>query len=226
MPGSKESGNSSTRPLPSVSWRAAVNPLLPMPLLYSLSYDALPAEAKPTTTSPARICELSITSERKSRAVTVESTITVLTRSPTSAVSPPVDTMCTPKLRISFNTSSVPLIRAVTTSPGITRLFLPIVLDNIILSTTPTHNRSSVFITIASCATPFHTETSPVRFQYMYAREALVPAPSACMTMQCSGLPVRSSGTTLQNAFGYNPALMSLMALCTSSFPAETPRRS
>jgi hypothetical protein len=43
----------------------------------------------PTMTSPALMPSLLMTSERLMRAVTVESTITVRTRSPTSAVSPP-----------------------------------------------------------------------------------------------------------------------------------------
>mmetsp|Transcript_28990 Transcript_28990/g.73217 ORF Transcript_28990/g.73217 Transcript_28990/m.73217 type:complete len:215 (+) Transcript_28990:1874-2518(+) len=164
-----------------------------------------------------------MTSERRIRVVTVESTITVRTRSPTSAVSPPVDTICTPICRSSFSTCSVPSMIALTTDPGMTFLFRPSVLDNMMLSTTPTHKRSSKFITIASWATPFHTDKSPVRFQYIYAREALVPAPSACITMQWCGLQEMSSGTILQKAFGNKPWLMSLMALCTSAFPADTP---
>jgi hypothetical protein len=34
---------------------------------------------------------------------------------------------------------------------------------------------------------PRQTETSPVSFQYMYANDDLVPAPSACMMLQNSG---------------------------------------
>jgi|LauGreDrversion2_3_1035106.scaffolds.fasta_scaffold47320_1 hypothetical protein len=39
---------------------------------------------------------------------------------------------------------------------------------------------------IYTCAIPRHTETSPVSFQYMYANDDLVPAPSACMMLQYS----------------------------------------
>ena len=53
-------------------------------------YEACPYDAKPTMTSPAAMLRLSMTSLRLMRHVTVESTITVRTKSPTSAVSPPV----------------------------------------------------------------------------------------------------------------------------------------
>jgi len=109
---------------------------------------------------------LSITSDRFMRQVTVESTIIVRTRSPTSAVSPPVENIETPISLNSANNSSVPLIIAAITSPGIKFLFLPIVDDNKILSDAPTQSRSSRFITIASCAIPFQTDKSPVSFQY------------------------------------------------------------
>ena len=58
----------------------------------------------------------------------------------------------------------------------------------------------------------------------MYARELLVPAPSACITIQYSLFPVKKSGTILQKAFGKRPLSRSLIALCTSSLEAETPR--
>jgi len=51
----------------------------------------------------------------------------VLTKSPTSAVSPPVEWIVTPKPFKSSINSSVPLIIAEITSPGIRFLFLPIV---------------------------------------------------------------------------------------------------
>ena len=51
-------------------------------------------------------------------------------------------------------------------------------------STQPMQRRSSVFMMTASWAMPRHTLRSPVSFQYMYAREDLVPAPSACMQVQ------------------------------------------
>ena len=64
------------------------------------------------------------------------------------------------------------------------------IVDEIIkLSTAPTQIKSSKFITKESCAIPFQTERSPVSFQYIYARELLVPAPSACITIQCSSDP-------------------------------------
>ena len=127
---------------------------------------------------------MSITSERFKRAVTVESTMIVLTKSPTSAVSPPVECIVTPKPFKSSINSSVPFIIADKTSPGILLLLRPIVEDNIILSVAPTHKRSSIFIINASCAMPFQTEISPVSFQYIYAKEDFVPAPSACMIKQ------------------------------------------
>ena len=49
-----------------------------------------------TTTSPAAMLPLSTTSLRAMRATTVESTMMVLTKSPTSAVSPPVERMSRP----------------------------------------------------------------------------------------------------------------------------------
>ena len=61
--------------------------------------------------------------------------------------------------------SSVPLIMAPNTSPGINRLFLPIVDESKILDTAPTHSKSSIFIINASCAIPFQTDKSPVSFQ-------------------------------------------------------------
>src|SRR5690606_38215834 len=51
-----------------------------------------------------------------------------------------------------------------------------------------------------------------------------VPAPSACIMAQYSGSPVSISGIILQEAFGKRPLSMFLMALCTSSFEADTPR--
>ena len=164
-----------------------------------------------------------MTSERFMRQVTVESTIMVRTRSPTSAVSPPVAYTPTPISRSSASSSSVPLMMAEITSPGISSLLRPIVLDTRILSTAPTQSRSSIFIISASCAMPFQTERSPVSFQYMYARLDLVPAPSACMILQYSGSPPRISGMILQKACGKIPLSMFLMALCTSSLDALTP---
>ena len=118
----------------------------------------------------------------------------------------------------------MPLIIAEITSPEIKFLFLPIVEESIMLSVAPTQIKSSIFMIKASCAIPFQTETSPVSFQYIYAKEDLVPAPSACITKQWSSLPVKWSGTILQNAFGKRPLSIFLIALCTSSFEAETPR--
>eukprot|EP00976_Prorocentrum_cordatum_P083967 1185455-Prorocentrum_minimum.AAC.1 len=69
-------------------------------------------------------------------------------------------------------------MRAPSTSPGMRFLLRPMVEEMSTLSTAPTQSRSSVFMMIASCAMPLHTETSPVSFQYMYARDDLVPAPS------------------------------------------------
>ena len=80
----------------------------------------------------------------------MESTIIVRTRSPTSAVSPPVERISTPKPLKSESSSSVPFIIAEITSPGTRFLFLPIVEDSKILSVAPTHNKSSIFITMAS----------------------------------------------------------------------------
>ena len=143
-----------------------------------------------------------MTSERLILHVTVESTIIVRTRSPTSAVSPPVGYMPTPISRSSCSSSSVPFMIADITSPGISILLRPIVLETRILSTAPTQRRSSVFMTIASCAMPFHTLRSPVSFQYIYARDDFVPAPSACIILQYSGSPPKISGIILQNAMG------------------------
>ena len=84
------------------------------------------------------------------RQVTVLSTITVLTRSPTSAVSPPVDMMLTPRAFISSMNSCVPLMMAAITSPGIRFLLRPMVDDSRMLSVAPTHSRSSMFITTES----------------------------------------------------------------------------
>ena len=129
-----------------------------------------------------------------------------------------------PISRSSDSNWSVPLMIAEITSPGTSILFRPIVLDTRMLSTAPTQSRSSVFMTIASCAIPFHTSRLPVSFQYMYARLDFVPAPSACMMLQYSGSPPRMSGIILQKACGNRPLSMFFMALCTSSLAALTPR--
>ena len=105
----------------------------------------------------------------------------------------------------SSTNSLVPLIIAEITSPGILFLFLPMVDDSIIFSVAPTQIKSSIFMIRASWAIPFQTERSPVSFQYIYAKELFVPAPSACITIQWSPLPVKKSGTILQNAFGKSP---------------------
>ena len=154
------------------------------------------------------------------------STIIVRTKSPTSAVSPPVDMIFTPTSRSSSSNSSVPLIIAEITSPGIRSLLRPIVDDKRMLFVAPTQRRSSIFIINASCAIPFHTLISPVSFQYRYAREDFVPAPSACIILQYSGSPPSISGIILQNALGYSPLSTFLIALCTSSFEADTPLKS
>ena len=127
---------------------------------------------------------LSITSLRSIRAITVESTIIVRTKSPTSAVSPPVEWMFIPKVFNSAISSSVPLIMAEITSCGMRFLLRPMVEESIMWPTAPTHIRSSIFIISASWAIPFHTLRSPVAFQYIYAKADLVPAPSACITKQ------------------------------------------
>ena len=158
------------------------------------------------------------------RQVTVLSTIIVRTRSPTSAVSPPVGYIFTPSDDNSSQRSFVPCIMAEITSPGINILLRPIVDDNKILSVAPTHSRSSIFIINASCAIPFQTDRSPVSFQYIYANEDFVPAPSACMILQYSASPPNISGIILQKALGNIPLSMFFIALCTSSFDAETPR--
>ena len=108
-----------------------------------------------------------MTSLRGIRAVTVLSTTTVLTRSPRSAVSPPVLMMPTPDSRSVRSTSSVPPMRAFSTSPGIFALLRPMVDESRMSSTQPMQSRSSVFITTESCAMPRHTLRSPVSFQYM-----------------------------------------------------------
>ena len=101
------------------------------------------------------------------RAVTVLSTMMVRTRSPTSAVSPPVSTMSTPMSRIVWQNSSVPPMTAEMTSPGTSCLLRPMVEESSMWSTAPMQSRSSVFITMASMAMPFQTERSPVSRQYM-----------------------------------------------------------
>ena len=154
-----------------------------------------------------------MTSLRFMRQVTVLSTIIVRTRSPTSAVSPPVEYTLTPISRNSESNSSVPLIIAAITSPGIKCLLRPMVDDTRMLSVAPTQRRSSIFIINASCAIPFHTLKSPVSFQYAYANDDFVPAPSACMILQYSSSPPKISGMILQNAFGYNPLSTFLIAL-------------
>ena len=136
-----------------------------MPPLYSFSYVAWPNDARPTITSPGRILALLITSLRFMRQVTVLSTMMVRTRSPTSAVSPPVAYAPTPISRSSASNSSVPFIMALITLPGTRFLLRPMVELTRMLSTAPTQSRSSIFIMRASCAMPFHTERSPVSFQ-------------------------------------------------------------
>ena len=118
-------------------------------------------------TFPSQIFLLSITSSLFILVVTVESTITVLTKSPTSAVSPPVKVKFIPIVFNSSINSFVPLIIAVKTSEGINLLLRPIVEDTNMFPTAPTHNKSSRFMTSASCAIPFQTDKSPVLFQYI-----------------------------------------------------------
>ena len=110
---------------------------------------------------------MSMTSLLRMRQVTVESTMIVLTRSPTSAVSPPVGQIPIPISRISASRSSVPLMMAEMTSPGMSILLRPMVEETRMLSTAPTQSRSSVFMTMASWAMPFQTLRSPVSFQYI-----------------------------------------------------------
>ena len=140
-----------------------------------------------------------------------------------SAVSPPVLMMPTPASRRVCSTCSVPAISALSTSPGMTFLFRPIVEESRMLSTQPMHRRSSMFMMTESCAIPRHTLRSPVSFQYIYARLLLVPAPSACMHVHHSGSPAMS-GTTLQKARGKRPLSTLAIAVCTSSLAALTPR--
>ena len=109
-----------------------------------------PKEARPTMTFPSQILALSITSDFLILAITVESTIIVLTRSPTSAVSPPVLKIFTPYCLYSLISFSVPFIIEEITSPEINFLFLPMVEEYIMLLVAPTHIRSSIFITMAS----------------------------------------------------------------------------
>ena len=80
------------------------------------------------------------------------------------------------------------------------------------------------FVTVASWAMPFHTERSPVSFQYIYVSDDFVPAPSACMILQYSESPPSTSGIILQKACGNIPLSIFFMALCTSSFALQ-PRR-
>ena len=152
--------------LSNTSCLADVKPLLPIPLLYSSSYVVFPNDAKPTITSPSFMFELSITSSLFKRQTTVESTMIVLTKSPTSAVSPPEDLILIPN---EFNleiTNSFPSMIVFITSPGINFLFLPIVEETTILSIPPTQIKSSMFIISESCDIPFQTSKSPVSFQY------------------------------------------------------------
>ncbi len=108
----------------------------------------------------------SIMSLRRARAHTVLSTMMVRTRSPTSAVSPPVRVMSTPYERIFSTNICEPSITAAITSPGMRVLLRPMVEESIMSEVMPTHSRSSVFITMASCAMPCQTLISPVSFQY------------------------------------------------------------
>ena len=62
---------------------------------------------------------------------------------------------------------SVPFIIAEMISPGISSLFRPIVEETRMLSVAPTQSKSSIFMIRASWAIPFHTDKSPVSFQYM-----------------------------------------------------------
>ena len=71
-----------------------------------------------------------------------------------------------------------------------------------IWSIQPTQAISSVFITIASCTIPLHTEISSVSFQYIYASEDFVPAVSACMMLQNNESFPAKSGNILQKALG------------------------
>ena len=93
------------------------------------------------------------------------------------------------------------------------------VLDTKIGPVHPTHNKRPHSEGILSNAS-LHRNVS-CSFQYMYAREDLVPAPSACITTQCSSLPVKWSGTILQNALG---KALNAFDGGMHSLPADTPR--
>ena len=156
---------------------------------------------------------LSITSAFFMRAITVVFTVMVLTKSPTSAVSPPVLYISTPLLRSIESTSSPPLMISAKTSPEILFLFLSIDDDIKIGPVAPTQSRSSVFMMMESWAMPFQTDKSPVSFQYKYAKDVFVPAPSACMMLQYSSSPPKMSGEILQKALGKRPLSSFSMAL-------------
>ena len=115
-------------------------------------------------------------------------------------------------LRRRLRNSSVPSITALITSPGMRFLLRPMVEERRMLSVAPTQRRSSRFMTTASWAIPFQTEMSPVSFQYTYASDDFVPAPSACMILQYSGSPPSMSGTILQKAPGKRPLSTLLIA--------------
>ena len=89
---------------------------------------------------------------------TEASTSRVFTISPTSAVSPPHITTFRPNSDSFSLYVKYSLIIVLITSPEIKRLFRPILLDIKKFPVAPTHNISSIFITIASLTIPLKTE--------------------------------------------------------------------
>ena len=91
-----------------------------------------------------------MTSVRFIRATTVLSTIMVRTKSPTSAVSPPVLMISIPYFLYSSKSDSVPPMIALSTSPVIKPLLRPIVELSMMFSVAPTQSKSSIFMINAS----------------------------------------------------------------------------
>jgi hypothetical protein len=77
------------------------------------------------------------------------------------------------------------------TSLGMRPLLRPMVLDRRMFSVTPAQSKSSRFMTSASWAMPFQTLKSPVFFQYMYAKDDLVPRMTQSCSQQYTQMPKR-----------------------------------
>ena len=158
------------------------------------------------------------------RQVTVESTIIVRTKSPTSAVSPPVAYTPTPISRSSASNSSVPFDDSGDYFAG----------NQQFIASDSWRNEDIVYSAYTKKVVDIHNQcvlcnTFPHRqiacfFPVHISKGRFGSGAVGVHDVAIFRVPTSISGIILQNAFGKIPLSMFLMALCTSSFDALTPR--